>query len=81
MKPPALALNRQSGNGDSLAPTPSTSTISLQELPEDPVLKNLPPNFHPTAHKNLDACFGEAMQVLQDDRIIDPIPNGLEEVD
>jgi hypothetical protein len=61
--------------------TPSTPVISPQKLPEDPVLKNLPPDFHPTTHKNLDVCFGEAMQVLQDDRIIDPMPNGLEEVD
>lgn len=52
------------------------------KLPEDPVsnLENLPPNFHSTMHKNLEACFGEAMQVLQDDQIIDPI-QGSEELD
>ena len=81
MKVPALASNGQSGDGGSPALTPSTPAISPQKLPEDPVLKNLPPDFHPTAHKNLDACFGEAMQVLHNDRIIDPMPNGLEEVD
>ena len=64
--------------------TPPTTAISLMTplvLPKDPVLKNLPPDFHLTAHKNLDACFGEAMQVLHDDRILDPIPGGLEELD
>jgi hypothetical protein len=49
--------------------------------PETFSLHNLPPDFHPTANKHLEACFGEAMQVLQGDQIIDPIPNGVEEVD
>jgi hypothetical protein len=30
---------------------------------------------------NQAACFGEAMQVIQDDRIIDPIPKMTEEID
>jgi hypothetical protein len=77
----AQALNSQSGDGGSPTLTPATSIMTLQ-VPDNPVqLKDLPPNFHPTAHKNLDACFGEAMQVLQDDQIIDPIPKGLEELD
>ena len=54
--------------------TPSTHAISLmtyQVLSHNPVSKDFP----------LDACFGEAMQVHQDDFIIDPIPEGLEELD
>ena len=47
----------------------------------DHVLKNLPSNFFSRGQKNLDACFGEAMQVIQDDRIIEPIPEGTEELD
>jgi hypothetical protein len=47
----------------------------------DHVLKNLPSDFFSCGQKNLDACFGEAMQVIQDDRIIEPIPEGIEELD
>jgi hypothetical protein len=57
--------------GDVRSPAPATTSI----------LKNLPPDFYPTAHKHLDACFAEAMQVLEDDRIIDPIPEGLDELE
>jgi hypothetical protein len=77
----AQTLNSQSGDGGSPALTPATSIMTLQ-VPDNPVqLKDLTPDFHLTAHKNLDTCFSEAMQVLQDDRIIDLIPKGLEELD
>ena len=33
------------------------------------------------SHKHLEACFSEAMQVIQDDHIIDPVPEGTEEID
>jgi len=41
----------------------------------------LPRDFYSSAQVNQGACFGEAMQVIQDDRIIDPIPKGTEEID
>jgi hypothetical protein len=41
----------------------------------------LPLDFYSSAWVNQGACFGDAMQVIQDDRIIDPIPEGTELVD
>ena len=47
----------------------------------DHVLKNLPSDFFSGGQENLDACFGKAMQVIQDNQIIEPIPAGTEELD
>jgi hypothetical protein len=41
----------------------------------------LPRDFYSSARVNHAACFGEAMQVIQDDRIVDPVPKGTEERD
>jgi hypothetical protein len=41
----------------------------------------LPHDFYSSAQVNQGACFREAIQVIQDDRIIDPIPKGTEEID
>jgi len=61
-------------------PTKIEPVMSVQQH-EFPHRKNLPPDFFTSAQVNLEACFGEAMQVVWDDRIIDPIPDQLKEID
>jgi hypothetical protein len=71
--------------GDDAVPTPT-----LLEDPDvaPPVTahqpstqRTLPHDFYSSMQVNQDACFREAMQVIEDDRIIDPIPKGTEEID
>jgi hypothetical protein len=81
MKLAAEDLNeRGPDNGGPPALTPPITAISLM-TPQRSCLEEPPPDFHPTAYKNLDACFGEAIQVLHDDQIMDPILEGLEKLD
>lgn len=55
----------------------ATSRIYREEKP----LANVPYDFYESALIHLGKVHGEAMQVLWDDRIIDPIPKGLTELE
>ena len=68
-------------------PTKASQVRHTVELLQNPLDQTSPKphqkiasDFSLHGHKHLEACFGEAMQVIQDDRIIDPVPEGMEEI-
>jgi len=60
---------------------PSPIKSKCPELPKVWGQPRLPSDFYSASQKNKAACYGEAMQVIQDDWIIDPIPEGMQEID
>ena len=59
--------------GPNVAPPVNAQQSSIRRI--------LPHDFYSSAQVNQGACFREAIQVIQDDRIIDPIPKGTQEID
>lgn len=71
--------------GDDAVPTPTlledpdvAPPVTAHQLSTQRTLSR---DFYSSMQVNQDTCFGEAMQVIEDDRIIDPIPQGTEEID
>jgi len=60
---------------------PSPIKSKCPELPKVWGQPRLPSDFYSASQKNKAACYGEVMQVIQDDQIIDPIPEGMQEID
>ena len=76
------------GTQHSNKPTKASQVERAVEILQNPLDQTSPKPHQKTAsdfslysHKHLEACFGEAMQVIQDDHIIDPVPEGTEEID